>query len=78
MRNVTISLPDDVLARARVEAARQGKSLSRFVSELVDQRVGRPMTGKDAIERFLAGPLMDLTDETGNAPTRDQIYDRSR
>ena len=78
MKNVTITLPEDVLERARVEAAKQGKSLSRFVSELVDQRVGRPMTGKEAIERFLAGPLMNLTDEAGRAPTRDQIYDRSR
>ncbi len=78
MKNVTLTLSDDVVARARVEATRQGKSLSRFVSDLVDQRVGRPLDGKQVIERFLGGPLLDLTDENGKAPTRDRIYDRSR
>ena len=78
MKNVTITLDDQVVADARVEAAREGKSLSRFVSELVQQRVGRKLSQREAIERFLAGPLMNLTDENGRAPTRDEIYDRSR
>ena len=75
MRNVTITLDDALLAKARVEAARNGKSLSRFVSELVQQRVGRTLTGKEAMERFLAGPAMNLTDEHGKAPSRDELYD---
>lgn len=75
MRNVTITLSEDLVSKARVEAARHGKSLSRFVSELVEQRVGRTLTGKEAIERFLAGPLMELTDEHGNAPSRDRLND---
>jgi predicted transcriptional regulator len=78
MRNVTITLEDDLVSRARVEAAKQGKSLSRFVSELVEQRVGRKKTQLEALQAFLAGPLMDLTDENGKAPSRDGIYDRSR
>ena len=76
MKNVTITLDDQVAADARVQAAQEGKSLSRFVTELVQQRVGRKLTQKEAIERYLAGPQMDLTDENGKAPTRDQIYDR--
>ena len=75
MKNVTITMNDVVMTKARIEAARQGKSLSRFVSELVEQRLGRTLTSKEAMGRFLAGPLMDLTDEHGNAPSRDKIYD---
>ncbi|PZO02131.1 MAG: hypothetical protein DCF30_05830 [Hyphomicrobiales bacterium] len=75
MKNLTLTLPDDAYGRLRVEAAREGKSMSKFVGELIERRVGRPMSKAEAMQRFLAGPLWDLTDENGNAPTRDQIYD---
>lgn len=78
MKNVTITLKDDLVSRARVEAAKEGKSLSRFVSELVEHRIGRKTTQLEALQAFLAGPLMDLTDENGKAPSRDEIYDRTR
>ncbi len=75
MKNVTVTMSEALLQRARVAAARDGKSLSRYIAETVEQRVGRPMTQREALDLFLAGPLMNLTDETGRAPTRDQIYD---
>ena len=74
MKNVTITLDEALVARARVEAAKQGKSLSRFVSDLVQQRIGRPMTQREAVEAFLAGPSLPLTRD-GQAPTTDEIYD---
>lgn len=75
MKNVTLTLQDDVVARARVEAAKEGKSLSRFVSELVERRVGRKKTQSEALAAFLAGPMLDLTDENGRAPSRAELYD---
>ena len=75
MKTVTVSMDEALLQRARTAAARDGKSLSRFVAEAVAHRVDRPMTQREALDRFLAGPLMTLTDDTGKAPTRDQIYD---
>jgi predicted CopG family antitoxin len=76
MKNVTLTLQDDVLGRARVQAAKEGKSLSKFVSELVERRVGRPMKSQsEALEAFLAGPPLPLLDENGNAPTTDQLYE---
>lgn len=75
MTDVTVSLDEALLQRARLTAARDGKSLSRLVAEAVEQVVAPPMTQREALERFLAGPLMDLTDENGKAPTRDQLYD---
>lgn len=75
MKNVTVTMDEALVKRARVAAARDAKSLSRFVAEAVEQRVGRPLTQREALDRFLAGPLMDLTDENGKAPSRDQLYD---
>ena len=39
MKNVTITLPEQTLKRARVAAAKEGKSLSKFVSDLVAREV---------------------------------------
>lgn len=75
MKNVTVTMSETLLQRARVAAARDGKSLSRFIAEAVEQRVGRPLTQQEALERFLAGPLMNLTDENGKAPSRDELCD---
>ncbi len=75
MKNVTVTMDEAVLRRARIAAATEGKSLSKFISETVERRIGRPMTQAEALERFLAGPPLHLLDENGKAPTRDQIYD---
>ncbi len=78
MKNLTVTLPEETFARLRMAAAREGKSMSKFVGALLDRQIGSDETRGDAValERFLAGPLWNLTDENGNAPTRDQIYDR--
>jgi plasmid stability protein len=76
MKNVTITMPEQTLAKVRVEAAKAGKSVSRFMSDLAEARVLPPDDPRAALAIFLSGPLLDLTDENGNAPTRDQIYDR--
>lgn len=75
MKNVTITLDDDLVSQARVEAAREGKSLSRFVSDLVARRIGRKRTQLEAAEAFLAGPPLHLLDGQGRAPSRDSLYD---
>ncbi len=57
MKNVTITLDDAVASRARVEAASRGKSLSKFVGELIEREIGRvPENDLDAIREFTRGP----------------------
>ena len=70
----TVTMDEAVLQRARVAAATEGKSLSKFIAETVEQRIGRPMTQSEALGQFLAGPPLHLLDENGRAPTRDRIY----
>lgn len=57
MKNVTITLPEGAVARARIAAAAQGVSLSKFVSELVLKELGQSQTAQlEALEPFLSGP----------------------
>lgn len=75
MKNVTITLPDDLATAARVEAAKQDKSLSRFVADMLEREVGRrEVSQREAIEKFLSGPLLPMSDEHGRLPTREEIY----
>ncbi len=73
MKNVTITLDENVARRARIEAAREGVSLSKFIAGLIEQRVGRPMSQKEAAERFLNGPLWPGL--SSDLPTKAELWD---
>jgi hypothetical protein len=73
MKNVTITLPDDLAHRARVEAAKQDKSLSRFVADLLAQRCKPEDSVKLALLReFFDGP--GWPSSGGPLPKREEIY----
>jgi hypothetical protein len=83
MRNVTISMRDDLVSRARVAAAKQGVSMSRFLSNLLEKNLAEPATKVadpenpqyQALQRILAGPKWDVT-ENGRMPTADERNSR--
>jgi hypothetical protein len=76
MKNVTITLDDAIAIRADAEAASRGKSVSEFVSELIEREVGRKeMTDLEAIRDFLSGPGIPATGTPECLPTRQDIYD---
>ena len=76
MKNVTITLDDAIAIRADAEAASRGKSVSEFVSELIEREVGRKeMTDLEAMEKFLSGPDLAVFGGEGRLPTRQEIYD---
>jgi hypothetical protein len=60
MKNVTITLPEELARRARVEAAKVGKSLSRYVADMLAKNC--PTDGPShaealaKLEEFLSGP----------------------
>ena len=57
MKNVTITLDDAIATRARVEAASRGKSLSRFIRELIEREVGRDeKSDLEVFREFARGP----------------------
>jgi hypothetical protein len=74
MRNITITLREDVADWLRVEAAKAGSSMSAFVSGLLEERMGRGKAQIDALEVFLSGP--GFAGVSSDLPKRDEIYDR--
>ena len=60
MKNVTITLPESLATRARIEAARLNKSLSSFIAGLLDARCPPDQAGREEalamLEEFLSGP----------------------
>jgi hypothetical protein len=75
MKNVTITLREEVAEWLRIEAAKAGLSMSGFMSDLLETRMGR---GKDQIaglEFFLSGP--GFPGLSAGLPKRDELYDRA-
>jgi hypothetical protein len=74
MKNVTITLDEAVARWARIEAAKAGKSLSRFVGDRLSADMQKSGVDRAAIERYLTGPAWPSVG--GALPKRDDLYDR--
>ena len=77
MKNVTVTLPEDVAAWVRVRAAEDGRSVSRWLAELLEGMRWREDEYDLAMERLLARKPRKLSWVDGRRPTREELYDRS-
>ncbi len=78
MKNVTISMDEDLARRTRIAAAEAGLSVSRYLAEAAREKIeadaqksGSRNRQLEALERILAGPKWDVT-ENGRMPTADE------
>ncbi len=76
MKNVTISLNEDLARLARVKAAEEDKSLSRFVADLLEERMKRESDYEKARKRFASVKPVRLRKPGEKLPTREELYDR--
>jgi len=77
MKNLTITLDKKTAAWIRVYAARQGMSVSRFVGELLNERMIETRTYNAALRNFLAQKPFKFEFADGRRPTREELHDRS-
>jgi hypothetical protein len=77
MRNVTITLEEQVAAWARVRAAQLDQSLSGFVADLLRERMERGEAYETAMAAFLAERPVRLK-RRGRYPDRGSLHDRAR
>lgn len=77
MKNITVSVPDDVYRRARISAAQQGRSVSALVTEYL-----RTLSDEDAefarleaLQRRVQEEIVDF--RAGDRLSRDEAHDRA-
>jgi len=74
MKNITLSIPDDLLMKSREYAAKHGTSLNRFIREFLKQIVQNE--DKTTIEKLLEKSDLYSTKTKPYKWNRDEIYDR--
>ena len=76
MKNITISLPDDVYRRARIRAAERDLSLSALVRQLLTE-LSQEEPEFERRKRLQAEVLASIKDfRARDRLTRDEVHDR--
>jgi hypothetical protein len=76
LRNITITLEEEVARWARIEAAKEDVSVSRFLAGMLKQRMATQDEYTKAMRRALARKPFLKTD--GRYLSREEAHDRSR
>ncbi|WP_423919842.1 hypothetical protein [Candidatus Poriferisodalis sp.] len=76
MRNVTVSLDDETARWARIEAARHDSSLSRFVCDVLRDRMHDRGEYERAAESYLSREALTLGEAGRPYPTRADLHSR--
>ena len=78
MKNLTVSLADDIHQKVRTKAASAGLSMSRYVATLVEKDSAAKAPDEytreqrmEMLERFLSAPKLKIS-ENGKMPTSDE------
>jgi hypothetical protein len=74
LRNVTVTLEEEVARWARVYAARRDSSLSRVLADMLRERMGAEDNYETAMRRALARKPFLKTD--ARYPSRQELHDR--
>ena len=78
MKNITITLPEDVALWLRVRAAQSERSVSRWIAELLDGMRRQEDEYDVAMKHALSIEPERLNESGEPYPSRDSLYDRSR
>ena len=76
MKNVTVTLDDDVLRWAKVWAAQHETSVSRMLGEELRRKMLSEEQYERARRRFQAKSPKSLKPEGAPYPSRDSLYER--
>jgi plasmid stability protein len=77
MKNITVTLDETTAAWVRIYAAQHGKSISRLLGEILQERMREARDYNDAMRRFLAKKPVKFNWVDGSSPTRDELHDRA-
>lgn len=77
MKNITITLPEDVARWLRVKAAQNDRSVSRWLAEMLQQMQRREDHYDVAMNRYLAMKPHKIDWPDGRKPAREELHDRA-
>ena len=76
MKNVTITLDEEVARWARIMAAEQNTSVSRLVGELLREKMIEEQNYQIAMQQYLSQPPKVLKTPGEKFPAREALYER--
>lgn len=76
VKNVTITLDEDVARWARIRAAERDTSLSRLVGELLREKMAEEETYQAAMQKYLSQPPVELKSRDIKYPKRQELHER--
>ena len=74
MKNVTITLDEEVARWARVKAAELDTSVSRLVGEMLKEKMAAEKSYETARRRYLSRKAAPIS--SGRYPRRDDLHER--
>jgi hypothetical protein len=77
MKNITITVDAETAAWARVHAAQQNVSLSRFVGGILHRHMRESREYADAMRRYFSSKLVVRRRPGERRPAREEMHDRS-
>jgi plasmid stability protein len=77
MKNLTITVDEEVARWAKVFAARHETSVSKIVGELLREKMRQEEGYRSAMERYLSRPPAALK-ASGRYPKREELYEHPR
>jgi Family of unknown function (DUF6364) len=77
-QNLTLSLPKDLIRRAKIQAARENMSLSRYTMEAVEEKLGKSTGYANAKKRHLKAlsSSVDLGTKGNLGIARESMHER--
>ncbi len=81
MKNITISMPEDLARKVRVLAAKADTSMSQYLCQLAAEKAAAEKAAADdgyaaAMERYLSRNRGGLRLAGQKLPTREEVHDR--
>lgn len=76
MKNVTITLEEEVARWARIRAAKLNTSVSRLVGQMLKEKMQEEEDYRLAMSQYLAQEPQALKDAGTPYPRREELHDR--
>ncbi len=76
MKNVTITLDEEVARWARIEAAERNMSVSRLVGEMLREKMRDEQAYRLAMQQYLSQRPRKLKKAGARYPSREELHDR--